>query len=177
MEYIVLGLLLLQSRSIYELRARIEQGINLMYSSSMGSIQAAIKKLLQNGHIACQEVSDGRRKKIYSITPSGAEYFLQWVNLPLDSSMKNPDLIKIYFMGFSEPSLRAANIRRQVETLTGALRSLELTYGEAKGVRVPADYADIANYQLVTVEYGIESLKFHIRWYQALLDRIEKGEL
>lgn len=46
MDNIILGLLLLENRTIYQLRERIRKGMDLMYSSSMGSIQAAIKKLL-----------------------------------------------------------------------------------------------------------------------------------
>ena len=51
MDNIILGLLLLSSRTIYQLRERIDKGLNMMYSSSMGSIQAAIKKLLNCGYI------------------------------------------------------------------------------------------------------------------------------
>lgn len=64
MDNIILGLLLLQSRTIYQLRERIDKGLNLMYSSSTGSIQAAIKKLLNSGYIDFEEtVENGRRKK------------------------------------------------------------------------------------------------------------------
>ena len=47
MENIILGLLLLKPRSVYQLRKRIEQGLNLMFSSSTGSIQFAIKKAVR----------------------------------------------------------------------------------------------------------------------------------
>ena len=39
MDNIILGILLLSSRTIYQLRERIDKGLNMMYSSSMGSIQ------------------------------------------------------------------------------------------------------------------------------------------
>ena len=60
MDNIILGLLLMCNRTIYQLRDRISKGINLMYSSSMGSIQAAVKKLLkekpqQHGHGEAQD--------------------------------------------------------------------------------------------------------------------------
>ncbi len=42
-----------------------EAPFNLMYSSSMGSIQAAIKKLLNCGYIKYEEaIENGRYKKI-----------------------------------------------------------------------------------------------------------------
>ena len=179
MEYIILGLLLFQSRSIYELRARIEKGIHLMYSSSMGSIQAAIKKLLAGGHITCQETKEnGRNKKLYSITPSGKAHFHTWLNAPPEASnMKNPDLVKIYFMGLSDKSRRAENVRIHIQNLTEALHALELIYQEFQEATVPEPMRDIYAYQLATVDYGIASMTFNIQWYQKLLDKIEREEL
>ena len=103
MDNIILGLLLLSSRTIYQLRERIDKGLNLMYSSSMGSIQAAIKKLLNCGYIKYEEaIENGRYKKIYSITDSGKQNFIEWVSTPMEiQSSKNPELAKLYFMGFS----------------------------------------------------------------------------
>ena len=76
MDNIILGILLLSSRTIYQLRERIDKGLNMMYSSSMGSIQAAIKKLLNYGYIQYEEtVENGKYKKIYSITEWETEIY------------------------------------------------------------------------------------------------------
>lgn len=103
MDNIILGILLLGSRTIYQLRERIDKGLNMMYSSSMGSIQAAIKKLLNCGYIQYEEtVENGKYKKIYSITDSGKQKFIEWVSSPMEiQGGKNPELAKLYFMGFS----------------------------------------------------------------------------
>lgn len=72
MDHMILGLLLLSSRTIYQLHERIDKGLHMMYSSSMGSIQAAVKKLLNGGYIQYEEVvENGKYKKIYSITDRG----------------------------------------------------------------------------------------------------------
>ena len=78
MDNIILGLLLLQSRTIYQLRKRINEGLSLMYSCSMGSIQAAIKKLLQSGYIKVSEIEEKRpcvREKAYSIVLTVLYFF------------------------------------------------------------------------------------------------------
>lgn len=78
MDNIILGLLLMCNRTIYQLRERIDKGINLMYSSSMGSIQAAIRKLLNCGFISYEEIVDnGKYKKVYCITESGRQHFFR----------------------------------------------------------------------------------------------------
>ena len=68
MDHIILTLLYLNPRTIYEIRAKFEGNLGLMYSSSMGSIQAAVKKLLNTGDICFTEIVEkGRHKKIYSL--------------------------------------------------------------------------------------------------------------
>ncbi len=67
MDNIILGLLLLESRTIYQLRERIRKGMDLMYSSSMGSIQAAIKNCWIMGISVMKKVwkTENTRKSIY----------------------------------------------------------------------------------------------------------------
>ncbi len=63
-----------------------------MYSSSMGSIQAAVKKLLNYEYISYEEaVENGKYKRVYSITHSGKLYFFEWINSHLEiQNIRNP---------------------------------------------------------------------------------------
>ena len=96
MDNVILGLLLLSNRTIYQLRDRIAKGMDLMFSSSMGSIQAAIKKLSASGYIGFTEiVEQGKYKKVYYITDSGRQHFMEWVNAPMEAhGAKFPELTK-----------------------------------------------------------------------------------
>lgn len=116
MDNIILGLLLMCNRTIYQLRDRISKGINLMYSSSMGSIQAAVKKLLNCGYISYEEIIDnGKYKKIYCITESGKLHFYEWINAPIEEqNPKIPELAKVYFMGFSDKKNRETSIQQHL---------------------------------------------------------------
>lgn len=171
MDNIILGLLLLQSRTIYELRERIEKGLHLMYSSSMGSIQAAIKKLLQHGYISFEEtVEHGKYKKIYSVTDSGRQYFSEWINAPIEQQgVKNPELAKVYFMGFSDKKSREENIRAHISYLREQYRTLQIICEEAEHVEISPEHQDILTYQLAAARYGRDFMKFNIEWYENLL--------
>ena len=176
MEYIILGLLLLQPRTIYQLRKRINDGLNLMYSCSTGSIQAAIKKLLQNGHISVSEIAeDGKLKKMYGITESGKIYFYGWLNNPIDGSIiKNPELSKIYFMGFAEKSVRIKLIEKHIDYLKKMCSDLEKICGEGATLSNEMLGNDIFYYQLHTAIYGRDLMKFNIEWYKRLLKNIKE---
>lgn len=174
MDNIILGLLLLSGRTIYQLRDRINKGMNLMFSSSMGSIQAAIKKLLASGCIDFTEVvENGKYKKVYHITDTGRTVFLQWVNAPMeDAGMKFPNLAKVYFMGFAQQENRERSILQQLEYLKQQHALLESICSEGCTMQVPAEAANILKYQLQSAMYGRDLIKFNIDWFENLLNQI-----
>jgi len=179
MDNIILGLLFLCSRTVYELRDRIDKGLNLMYSSSMGSIQAAIKKLLHCGYIDYEEtVENGKYKKVYRITESGKQQFLQWVNTPIAGQcVRCPELVKVYFMGFSEKENREASIQNYISFLKEQYCALEMICAEAKNISTPENGKDILNYQLTSAFYGRDLYKFNIDWFENLLQKMQDGEI
>ena len=179
MDYIILGLLLLQSRTIYQLRQRISEGLSLMYSSSMGSIQAAIKKLLNNGYIRFEEtIENGKYKKIYSITESGKQYFFAWVNKPIEEqSIKSPELVKVYFMGLADKKNREESIRQYIAFLKAQYSILEAICERSKNIEFPDEDRDIFHYQMVSAFYGRDLMKFNIDWFEQLLNKVRNGEI
>lgn len=179
MDNIILGILLLCSRTIYQLRERIDRGLNLMYSSSMGSIQAAIKKLLNCGYIDYEDmVENGKYKKVYHITESGKRYFFEWINAPIEQQgVKCPGLAKLYFMGLSDKANREANIQSYLSSLKEQYCALEIICEEAKNVVIPESNKEIFDYQLASALYGRDFYKFNIHWFENLLRKMRDGEI
>ena len=150
MDKIILALLFLRSRTVYELKVKFAGDLGLLYSSSTGSIQAALKKLLAAGFICCSEaVESGRLKKIYEITDEGRAEFHRWINSPFDDGgNRNPELAKLYFMGLSDKDSRAERIRGRIAALKVYHESLQVVYkdGQALLGNVPPEYADLLRY-------------------------------
>lgn len=178
MDAIILGLLLLKSRSLYELRERIHKGLNLMYSSSTGSIQAALKKLLKEGYIVFEETTEnGKHKKIYSVTSAGKEYFEAWVDSPMKAGgNKDPELAKLYFMGLSNRESRITRMEAYLESLKEVIEPLKFLYEQGKELSVEEAYGELFYYQFLTVRYGVDSLQFHIDWYTRILEEMKEGK-
>lgn len=179
MDNIILGLLLMCNRTIYQLRERIDKGINLMYSSSMGSIQAAIRKLLNCGFISYEEIVDnGKYKKVYCITESGRQHFFEWINAPIEEqSPKSPELTKVYFMGFSDKKNREISIQQHLKFLNEKYNVLSAICEEAENIKISEENKDILNYQFVSALYGKELIKFNIDWFESLLRKMRNGEI
>lgn len=174
MDNMILGLLFLCRRTIYQLRGRIDEGLNLMYSSSMGSIQAAIKKLLCCGYIQAEEVVEqGKGKKYYSITESGKRHFLQWVNEPIEGqSLRCPELVKVYFMGFSQKENREASIKNYLSVLKERHTVLSGICEAAQSLEIPESGRDIFTYQQISALYGRDLYAFTIDWFTRLLEKM-----
>ena len=175
MEHIIPGLLL-GSCSIYALRQCMEAELNLMYSSSLGSIQAAIRKLSAQGFLEVQEKATGKRKKkVYSITGSGKDAFSLWVDSSISgASARNPELGKLYFMGFSDPALRCENLRRTIEDLQAPYAALRAIAAEGETMEIPEQGREILHYQLASARFGRDFLRFQIDWFQDFLIQEEK---
>lgn len=179
MDNLILGLLMFKGRTIYEIKERINSGLNLMYSASTGSIQAAVKKLLTLGYIECTEsVENGKFKKVYSITISGRQYFNKWVNSPIDSSPeKHPELLKVYFMGLSDKSTRILRVQQHIDDLRKVHGELSFIYDDGQKMQPPEDLRDIFNYQLMSAKFGVDFVKFQIDWYTDMLSKMQGGLL
>lgn len=179
MENLILGLLLLSNRTIYQLRERIGKGLNLMYSDSMGSIQAAVKKLLNCKYIQYEELVDnGKNKKVYSITESGRQHFLAWINAPIkEQGFKCPDLVKVYFMGFAEKENRERSIQNYIKFLKEQFCILDAICEEAKNTKIPENGQDLFNYQFLSALYGKDLFQFNIDWFENILRKMRADEI
>jgi DNA-binding PadR family transcriptional regulator len=125
MEHIILSMLLLKTMTIYEIRGFIQQNLSTVCSDSLGSIQAAIKKLLDKEYIDVEEFIDNNMlKKQYSVTEKGVIYYKEWIGTPMNiQKMKNMEEGKFFFLGMASKEKRIAFIKDYIE-------SLEIEYGK-----------------------------------------------
>ncbi|MCR2806596.1 PadR family transcriptional regulator [Paenibacillus soyae] len=177
MEFVVLGLLMMQSQTVYELNQSFKRGISLFYSASYGSLQAALKKLLEKGWVAySEEVENGRHKKVYAALPAGQEAFLEWMRSETpDSKLEVTALSKMFFLGLVEGYEEKRAILKEItEKLDSALSGLEALDRELEHMDVPEPYRDIFRYQRKTLEYGIGSHRFAREWFARELEALER---
>lgn len=186
METIILGLLMIQNCTIYEMKKVIEKNFGNISSSSIGSMQAAVKKLLSKNMICFSEyVENSVNKKVYEITNDGKEYFLSTISEPMLYKEKNMELSKFFFMGFALKSKRLDLIAAYVSELQKELIRLEqiksaaeiqpdfdedsLTILKEKGaaeIQSIADVQEIAFFQLAMLNLSIEKIKFEMQWFE-----------
>ena len=197
MDKIILGILMLHRMTAYELRNVIRNNFKSMCSDSLGSIQAALKKLLMSKMVTFEElVEKGVNTKRYSITDVGQKTLIEWISVPIDmSKTKNLDIGKLLFMGYiskneqknlidkiihslekeytSLKKLRESiHIEKERETLKDHLLK-DTEYQERiknlnKENDIYENIKEISKFTLATLDYGIDITAFNIEWFKKL---------
>ena len=201
MDKIILGILMLHRMTAYELRNFIKNNFKSMYSDSLGSIQAALKKLFELEMVTFEElVEKGVNKKRYSITEAGQEALIEWIKIPINTSKtKNYDFGKLFFMGYVSKKDQKTLIDKiiiSMEEEYEALKKLkesidveeeseeienylltDIEYKERiknldKGKELIENIREISKFTLATLDYGIDVTAFNIEWFKKLKKRI-----
>lgn len=175
MEIVVLGLLMIQDLTIYQLNQAFKSGISLIYSASYGSLLSALKKLLVINEITFKEVVDrGRNKKIYHITEKGKAHFYQWMLADIDENkLETMVLCKVFFLGLIDSKTEKKKILKNIlaaistlgekfNQLSKSLNSLQFDDEEMK----------IHRYQFMTLDYGIRTYEVAREWVEEILNEI-----
>jgi DNA-binding PadR family transcriptional regulator len=176
MANLILGLLMIRSLTIYEIKITLERKISPFFAASLGAIQIALKKLLASGSIIFAETIDhGRRKKIYSITTLGKEQFLSWMHSDIPvNKFNNEALLRVFFFGFIPAATRITLLKKFIAQLNEIYNEM-LDFQQTLTIpNSTAQVNTIAAYQLETLDYGIQETMHELHWYQGLLTRIEK---
>ena len=193
MDIVILGFLMIKGSTIYELRQMIKNSLSTVSSDSTGSIQAALKKLLNKKMITfTEQIEGGINKKVYYITDVGKEHFQQAIAQPMLYKEKNMELSKFFFMGFTDKAKRDDMLADYIHVLEDELASLEKINtstspryqfddaglqdlkkrGGAAEYMTLENVNEIAHFQYATLDLGIEKARFEIEWFKKFRERL-----
>lgn len=169
---VILGLLMLRSATLYELGKTFERGVSLFYSASLGSIRAALARLLDRGFVSVREhTENGRNKKTYSITPTGRAEFERWMREPIrGSDLEVAAMSRIFFLGLLPRARRTPVLDGIVGELRRELAALEALAAELDGMELPTPMTEIFSPQRATLDYAVTRQKTLITWCERFRD-------
>ncbi len=176
MEFVILGLLLIRNLSQYDMKNALQQKISPFFSPSLGSIQAALKKLERNGQVSFNEVVEsGRRKKIYTINEVGKKYFMDWMLSPVAPGRLEQEVTtRLFFLGLMQPIERLAMVEAVIAQLESTVREFEDTSIEANQKEVPENLKNVVTFQMKTLELGLFYHKNMLEWFKKLSAELEE---
>jgi len=164
LDYIILGMLLNEDLTGYDIKKFVENGIGVFYKASYGSLYPALKKLTEKGYLDMyEEPRGGRQKKFYKLTDEGKKIFMDWLASPMNVlDGANAHLAKVYFFDKIPSEIRDRQLLEHEMNNINYLRklqSLENDFNKLKN-------KDCFYYKLSTLYYGICVTQESIRWCQ-----------
>lgn len=180
LKHSLLGLLILQPRTGYDLHKRIEQAPFLLESATLRRVYPTLKRMTEAGLVLFEvEPQEGKPdRKVYSVTPAGEAEFLAWLREPVphDDYSLQSTLAKFFFYGLLDKETLLAR-------LDDALAARQAWFQTLQAL-TPIDpprgpYSDIVDSQRVTViwhmllDYGQALTETQINWLQDVVKQVK----
>lgn len=164
LDYVILGMVLNDDLTGYDIKKYIEKGIGVFYKASYGSLYPALKKMTEKGYLNMHEKPQGgRQKNYYRITDTGNKVFMDWLVSPMNVlDGTNTHLAKVYFFDKLPADIRERQLLEHEinnENYLHKLEALEKEYDKL-------DNKDCFYYKLSTLYYGISITRETIKWCQ-----------
>ena len=180
LESIILGMVLEDDLTGYDIKKFIEKGIGIFYKASFGSLYPALKKLTKNGYlITYEQPQGGRRKVFYHITEEGEKHFFEWLSAPMNIfDATNTHLAKVYFFDKLPLEIREHQLLEHEMNNINYLHKLQALEKDFDKI----ENKDCFYYKLSTLYYGICITQETIQWgrhvrSQKQLSELIKGEM
>ena len=112
--HLVLGLLAREGPSTpYDLEAHVRATLGNFWSFPHTLLYSEPPRLASLGLVTEQRETDGRRRRIFAITPAGRSALESWLDRPSDASteLRDPGLLQLFFadLASAEARLRLAS--------------------------------------------------------------------
>lgn len=161
---VILGMLMKESLTGYEIKQLLEDVFSYFYGSSYGTIYPTLTRLEKEGLVTKESVlQEGKpNKNVLNITDKGRECFKAYLLGPLeeDSTKKSDFMMRLYFGEFVGYDKVIAWLKQVQEQAQSNLNQLSERYSLHRDEMHPA--------QIICIQIGINE-------YKAKLETIDQG--
>lgn len=171
MDNVILGFLMIRSLTQYDLLQALQKKVSPFYKASLGSIQHALKKLLEQAYIISEPIEDDPRKRLlYHITPLGTSHFLSWMKkAPDENKLEAQITTKLFFLSHLDQAARLEVIKTIINCLEEIVSHYEHEKETLADQEWPDEVKETVYYQLKTLDLGYNNYASTLNWFKALL--------
>lgn len=167
---VILGMLWLEPRSGYAIKAAVDRTTRFFWAASYGQIYPELRRLEEERLVTGQDrPAGGRRRRIYRLTAAGERVLLDWLRGgPPLVELRDESLLRLFFSDALPPGEASALLedrRRGHEQYLEVLRGLA-----ARGGGPDAPSVEL------TLRWGIDFNEWGARWCEDQLKRIRAAE-
>jgi len=169
LDYIIMGMVLGQELTGYDIKKEVEQSIGNFYNINYGRLYPALSKLSDQGLLTMREEMQGKRlKKFYQTTKLGENTFLNWLSSPVDEQASAEfQLVQIFFYGCLPKELRDQRLREYENLLKKMLQQLQ----QIENSLPSENLSDKDYFGISTLYYGFQQVHSTLRWLKYIQEQ------
>ncbi len=173
----ILGFLNYGPMSGYDLVKSFESSLQFFWHAQSSHVYLELKKLEKKGYISGETIiqSDRPNKRIFSITKTGKEAFLNWLAEGAGdeaTQFKSAFLMKVFFSGNMPPAQSADMLRQFKEDCENYLKKMDAAPETIEHYGSNKEMYQIMCWQF-TVEFGYCFIKSCIEWAERCIQKLE----
>ena len=173
LKYAILGLLCHNNLSGYDLFLEFDKALSEFWSAKHSQIYPELKKLTEEGKVSYDIEISGTslEKKVYSITESGREDFLNWLNTiePMQTTPKDVFRLRLFFAADLDQEARLKMLRRELADHRARLAHLRNSTSKFENV---TDRESSAYFDSLVLLGAVMREENHCRWLETCIERI-----
>jgi DNA-binding PadR family transcriptional regulator len=126
--YAVLVVIALRGPSTgYQVKRTLTRLAGEFWATPHTQVYRECARLVEDGMLAAEEEDSGRRRRVFTLTPTGRDAVTTWVREPTDASMQIHDvaLLKLSAIELSTPEAIRALAQRQITAYQQRLATLD----------------------------------------------------
>jgi PadR family transcriptional regulator AphA len=164
---VILGMLWMQPRSGYEIKAAVERSTRFFWAASYGQIYPELRQLAEAGLVeGSEEPTGGRQRTVYRLTDEGRQALLSWLEEPpAVLEMRHEGMLKVFFADALPVAERAARLRDMRDQHRNKLEQLR-TVEEG----IPLEKRDTSAYTIL--RFGIEFNEWCADWCERAAEQL-----
>ena len=177
LQHLILGLLNDAPASGYDLNKLFQGSVGNFWTTDQSQIYRALHKLLENGWVETETIIQDQtpNKKVYHLTPTGLDELRRWIATPLpqDDAVRIRRLGQVFFGDLVDRDDLLNMLKSDLEKLRAAQAHLAAI--EARVFPRIESLPLQQQLRLMTLKYGLMQYEFEIRWYEELIDLVERN--
>jgi DNA-binding PadR family transcriptional regulator len=178
LEHAILGLLDYEPMTGYDLKKMIDVSVAHFWPAVQSQIYKTLGRMAEAGWVNVEIISQEPRppRKVYAITETGRTELFQWLETPQPAAETRLGwLIQIFFAGRLPDENVIVLLEHQLQIYRQRLGRFSAIPPENRDQMEEGSPRE-RFYWLLTVDYGVANALFQVRWLEAVLASIRKGE-
>jgi DNA-binding PadR family transcriptional regulator len=173
-KYAIMGVLSIKPSSGYDIKKFCDNSLSHFWNENYGHIYPVLRQLELDGWAEKNtQISDGKLRNVYHITPAGKKALLAWLEQPPEiPAARYEFLLKMFFSLEIPAELSVKRLEDSCALCRDYLERYRKMEAKMQGIMAKKENPNVP-YWYTTLRYGILSMQANIQWCEESIEMLK----